>query len=106
MEAQIRRAVLREVFEAISGSVAWSSDERFEHYPLDVQVLILLFVWIHSIALFQAIAQLSEEQCAQRVKQKEAELGRKSKLAQDRAMKSLEQRCLVDKQAIRIEVSL
>eukprot|EP00210_Caulerpa_lentillifera_P008372 g7984.t1 len=87
MEDEIRRSVLREVFAAISGSLSWTTDVRFEHYPLDVQ----------------AIAQLYEDQCTQRLQQKEAELSRRSKLAIEKAVRSLEQRCLVDKQAIRIE---
>ena len=35
---EIRRQVLRDVFEALSPDAAWQLDDKFEHYPLDVQV--------------------------------------------------------------------
>lgn len=36
----LRRDVLREVFDALSPDSPWAEDDRFEHYPLNVQVKI------------------------------------------------------------------
>lgn len=35
-----RREVLKEVLDALAPDADWTSDDRFEHYPLDVQVAL------------------------------------------------------------------
>ena len=37
--AEVRREILREMFDALSPNATWKTDDRFEHYPLDVQVI-------------------------------------------------------------------
>ena len=39
IRAEVRREILREMFDALSPNATWKTDDRFEHYPLDVQVI-------------------------------------------------------------------
>lgn len=48
---------------------------------------------------------MTEEQCAEKIKQKELELTKKLKLQHEKEIKAVTQRCIKDKQAVRIEVS-
>ena len=61
---------------------------------------------LRSEILVQIIAELTEEQCAEKVKLREVEVTKKLKLQYEKEIKALTQRCIKDKQAVRIEVSL